>query len=148
MVICLERGADWFYENGSAFLMPAYPGCPGKRPLNESSSSSRYLLGFDAGCCCHSCSSLLFGAFLVISGDRACSALTIVRLSSTGVSRSACLTAAKLLIRKGEKILSLTCSFSTLYSYYSVLIRLQTIVMNMHMHISVLLWQYTIRFCR
>jgi len=29
---------DWFYQNGSAFLMPAYPGCPGKRPLNECSS--------------------------------------------------------------------------------------------------------------
>ena len=37
---------DWFYQNGSAFLVLAYPGCPGKRPLNEcsssSSSSSRY----------------------------------------------------------------------------------------------------------
>jgi len=31
---------DWFYHNGSAFLVPAYPGCPGKRPLNECSSSS------------------------------------------------------------------------------------------------------------
>jgi len=27
-------------QNGSAFLVPAYPGCPGKRPLNGSSSSS------------------------------------------------------------------------------------------------------------
>jgi len=31
---------DWFYQNGSAFLLPAYLGCPGKRPLNECSSSS------------------------------------------------------------------------------------------------------------
>jgi len=22
---------DWFYQNGSAFLVPAYPGCPGKK---------------------------------------------------------------------------------------------------------------------
>ena len=57
MVICLERGADdlhmvqlmplpshhllhqqnpeWFI-----FLVPAYPGCPGKRPLSGCSSSS------------------------------------------------------------------------------------------------------------
>jgi len=51
MVICLERGADLHitqlmplpltvscssksrldYQNGSAFLVPAYPGCPGKK---------------------------------------------------------------------------------------------------------------------
>ena len=31
---------DWFYQNGSAFLVPAYRVCPGKRPLNEHSSSS------------------------------------------------------------------------------------------------------------
>ena len=31
---------DWFYQNGSAFLVPAYPDCPGKKPLNECSSSS------------------------------------------------------------------------------------------------------------
>jgi len=31
---------DWFYRNGSAFLVPAYPGCPGKRPINKCSSSS------------------------------------------------------------------------------------------------------------
>jgi len=31
---------DWFYQNGSAFLVPAYPGCPEKRPLNERSSSN------------------------------------------------------------------------------------------------------------
>ena len=60
MVICLRRGAlvqiciwpswchchslslaavnpDWFYHNGSAFLEPAYPGCHGKKPLNERS---------------------------------------------------------------------------------------------------------------
>jgi len=31
----------WFHQNGSAFLVPAYPGCPGKKmPLNECSSSS------------------------------------------------------------------------------------------------------------
>ena len=29
---------DWFYQNGSAFLVPAYPGCPGKQLLNECSS--------------------------------------------------------------------------------------------------------------
>jgi len=28
---------DWFYQNGSAFLVPAYPGCPGKRLLNKCS---------------------------------------------------------------------------------------------------------------
>jgi len=53
MVICLERGADlhmaqlmplplqalapvnsdWFYQNGSAFLVLAYPGCPGKKAV-------------------------------------------------------------------------------------------------------------------
>jgi len=32
--------SELFYQNGSAFLMLAYPGCPGKRPLNECSSSS------------------------------------------------------------------------------------------------------------
>jgi len=58
MVICLGRGVylhmaqlmplpltflaqvnpDWFYQNGSVFLVPAYPGCPGKkRPLNRCS---------------------------------------------------------------------------------------------------------------
>ena len=30
---------DWLYQNGSAFLVPAYPGCHGKRPLNERSMS-------------------------------------------------------------------------------------------------------------
>jgi len=24
---------DWFYQNGSAFLVPAYPGCPGKKAV-------------------------------------------------------------------------------------------------------------------
>jgi len=60
MVICLGRGADlhmaqmmplpitisysskprWVLPDGSAFLVPAYSGCPGKRPLNECSNSS------------------------------------------------------------------------------------------------------------
>jgi len=36
--LCLAPGnLDWFYQNGSNFLVPAYPGCPGKRPLNECS---------------------------------------------------------------------------------------------------------------
>jgi len=54
MVICLERGEDlhiaqlmplpltispvnpdWFYQNGSAFLVPAYPGCPGKKAIKQ-----------------------------------------------------------------------------------------------------------------
>jgi len=26
---------DWFYQNGSASLVPAYPGCPGKRLLTN-----------------------------------------------------------------------------------------------------------------
>jgi len=30
---------DWLYQNGSASLVPAYQGCPGKRPLNECSTS-------------------------------------------------------------------------------------------------------------
>jgi len=55
VVICLERGANDLHmvqliplphiiscfikiQNGSAFLVPAYPGCPGKRPLNGCSS--------------------------------------------------------------------------------------------------------------
>jgi len=29
---------QWFYQNGSAFLMLAYPVCPGKRPLKECST--------------------------------------------------------------------------------------------------------------
>jgi len=53
MVICLERGADlhiaqlmhchslslapvnpdWFYQNGFASLVPAYPVCPGKKAV-------------------------------------------------------------------------------------------------------------------
>jgi len=57
MVICLERGADLHMAQlmplpltvsfsskiqiGFTFLVPAYPGCPGKRPLNGCSS---YLL--------------------------------------------------------------------------------------------------------
>jgi len=54
---CLERGADlhiaqlmplplttvslapvnpnWFYQHGSAFLVPAYPGCPGKKAIKR-----------------------------------------------------------------------------------------------------------------
>jgi len=56
MVICLGQSANDLHivqliplppiiscfskiQNGSAFLVPTYPGCPGKRPLNE--------------CCCH-----------------------------------------------------------------------------------------------
>jgi len=35
---------DWFYQNGSAFLVQACPGCPGKRLLNKCSSSSRNFL--------------------------------------------------------------------------------------------------------
>ena len=51
MVFCLERSADDLHmvqlmplpllscfskiQNGSAFLVPAYPGFPGKRLLNE-----------------------------------------------------------------------------------------------------------------
>ena len=50
MVICLRWGAygladatatlapvnaDWFYQNGSAFLVPAYPGCPGKKAVER-----------------------------------------------------------------------------------------------------------------
>jgi len=50
MVICLEQGADlhiahslslapvnpdWFYQNGSASLVPAYPGCPGKKAVKQ-----------------------------------------------------------------------------------------------------------------
>jgi len=51
MVICLESGAHGLHmvqlmplppiiccfikiQNGSVFLVPAYPDCPGKRPLN------------------------------------------------------------------------------------------------------------------
>ena len=26
---------DWFYQNGSAFLVPAYPGCPGKKAVKR-----------------------------------------------------------------------------------------------------------------
>jgi len=26
---------DWFYQNGSAFLLPAYPGCPGKKAVKR-----------------------------------------------------------------------------------------------------------------
>jgi len=26
---------DWFYQNGSAFLMPAYPGCPGIKAIKQ-----------------------------------------------------------------------------------------------------------------
>jgi len=26
---------DWFYHNGSAFLVPAYPGCPGKKAVKR-----------------------------------------------------------------------------------------------------------------
>jgi len=26
---------DWFYHNGSAFLVPAYPGCPGKKAVKQ-----------------------------------------------------------------------------------------------------------------
>jgi len=26
---------DWFYQNGSAFLVPAYPGCPEKKAIKR-----------------------------------------------------------------------------------------------------------------
>jgi len=26
---------DWFYQNVSAFLVPAYPGCPGKKAIKR-----------------------------------------------------------------------------------------------------------------
>jgi len=26
---------DWFYQNGSAFLVPAYPGCSGKKAVKR-----------------------------------------------------------------------------------------------------------------
>jgi len=26
---------DWFYQSGSAFLVPAYPGCPGKKAVKR-----------------------------------------------------------------------------------------------------------------
>jgi len=25
----------WFYQNGSAFLVPAYAGCPGKKAVKQ-----------------------------------------------------------------------------------------------------------------
>jgi len=37
MTTVLALNPDWFYQNGSAFLMPAYPGCPGKKLLNKCS---------------------------------------------------------------------------------------------------------------
>jgi len=56
MIICLEQGADlhitqlmplplslapvnpyWFYQNGSASLVPAYPGCPRKKAVKQTS---------------------------------------------------------------------------------------------------------------
>jgi len=56
MVICMEQGADFHMAQlmplpltvscsskiqiGFTFLVPAYPGCPGKRLLNGSSGSS------------------------------------------------------------------------------------------------------------
>ena len=30
----------WFYQNGSAFLVPAYPGCPGKKAIKRMCSST------------------------------------------------------------------------------------------------------------
>jgi len=26
---------DWFFQNGSDFLMPAYPGCPRKKAVKQ-----------------------------------------------------------------------------------------------------------------
>jgi len=53
MVVCLERGANIAYRPADAtatpsspnpewltFLVPAYPGCPRKRPLSGCSSSN------------------------------------------------------------------------------------------------------------
>jgi len=32
--LCLAPvNPDWFYQNGSAFLVPAYPGCPEKKAV-------------------------------------------------------------------------------------------------------------------
>ena len=61
MVICLERGANDLHmvqlmplppiiscsskiQNGLPFFLAAYPGCPGKKPLNRRSSSTIHVL--------------------------------------------------------------------------------------------------------
>jgi len=31
--ISCYSNSDWFYQNGSAFLVLAYPGCPGKKAV-------------------------------------------------------------------------------------------------------------------
>jgi len=41
---------DRFYQNGSALLVQAYPGCPRKRPLNECSSSSLLIFAHYVTC--------------------------------------------------------------------------------------------------
>ena len=61
MVVCLERGANdlrvvwssWFHchQNGFTVLLPAYPGCPGKKAVKRMSvlvclSVSRFLATF------------------------------------------------------------------------------------------------------
>ena len=68
MVICLERGADDLHmvqlmpqplhhlllqlnPEQFVFLVPAYPGCPGKRLLNGCSSSRNSIAQYNTHCC-------------------------------------------------------------------------------------------------
>jgi len=34
-IFCAPVNPDWFYQNGSAFLVPAYLGCPGKKAVKR-----------------------------------------------------------------------------------------------------------------
>jgi len=51
VVICLERGANELYmvpdDATATLLVPAYPGCRGKRPLNGYSSTCSMILQYD-----------------------------------------------------------------------------------------------------
>jgi len=35
IILLAPVNPDWFYQNGSAFLVLAYPGCPGKKAVKQ-----------------------------------------------------------------------------------------------------------------
>ena len=35
LTVSCSVNRDWFYQKGSAFLVPAYPGCPGKKAIKQ-----------------------------------------------------------------------------------------------------------------
>jgi len=35
LIISCSSKSDWFYQNGAAFLVLTYPGCPGKKAVKR-----------------------------------------------------------------------------------------------------------------